>query len=229
MHKFKLKVLVLGMVQTNCYIISNEALKEAIVIDPADNADKIEQYLKSNDLVCKGILLTHGHFDHIMAAKDLALRTNTQIHAHEAEIALLGDCYLNASYDFMNRDFHLAPDIILKDNELLELIGLTIRVIHTPGHTAGGVCYYMEKGLVPASTDLEGKGTLFSGDTLFRESIGRTDLPTGNSSQLVASIKNKLMPLEDEVVVYPGHGSATTIGYERSNNIFLSDSWESDY
>lgn len=229
MSEFKLKVMVLGMVQTNCYIISNEALKEAIVIDPADNADKIEEYLKSNDLVCKGILLTHGHFDHIMAAKEMALNAGAKIYAHEAEVGLLEDGNLNASYNFMNKDFCLTPDVLLKDSDRLELIDLTFQVIHTPGHTAGGVCYYLEETLGPVSSNLKGKGTLFSGDTLFRESIGRTDLPTGNGGQLLASIKNKLMPLEDGVVVYPGHGGPTSIGYERSNNIFLTDSWESDY
>jgi hydroxyacylglutathione hydrolase len=213
MSELTLKTLVLGMVQTNCYIISNEETKEAIVFDPADNADRIEQYLKANDLVCKGILLTHGHFDHILAAAELAVRTGTSIHAHEAEARLLSDPYMNASAQ-IHRECTLKPDILLEDGQSLQLSGYAIKVIHTPGHTAGGVCYYFP-----------GHGTLISGDTLFLESIGRTDLPTGNSRQLIEAINTKLMILEDQVKVYPGHGAPTTIGHERDNNDYLSGSW----
>ncbi len=210
MNEFKLETIVLGMVQTNTYIISDSQLKEAIVFDPADQAEKIEQYLKANDLVCKGILLTHGHFDHILAAAALKEATGAPIHAHEAEAKLLGDAQMNAS-DFIREDCSLVPDILLKDEESIKLAGFTIKVIHTPGHTAGGVCYYFI-----------GHGLLFSGDTLFYEDIGRSDLPTGNHKQLVKSIVDKLMFLEDMVKVYPGHGIPTTIGHERENNIYLS-------
>ena len=216
MSKLTLKTLVLGMVQTNCYIVSNDESKEAIVFDPADNVDRIEQYLKANDLVCKGILLTHGHFDHILAAAELAASTKAPIHAHEAEEKLLEDPHLNASSQ-IRRECALIPDVLLKDDQNLVLAGFTIRVIHTPGHTAGGVCYYFP-----------GQGTLISGDTLFLESIGRTDLPTGNSRLLVDSINTKLMLLEDQVKVYPGHGRPTTIGYERDNNVYLSGNWYND-
>ena len=213
MSELIMKTLVLGMVQTNCYIVSNNETKEAIVFDPAEQADRIEQYLKANDLVCKGILLTHGHFDHILAARELAALTQAPIHAHEAEVKLLGDPQLNASSQ-IRRECSLSPQILLQDGQSLQLAGFIIKVIHTPGHTAGGVCYYFP-----------GHGTLISGDTLFLESIGRTDLPTGNSRQLVESINSKLMSLEDLVKVYPGHGDPTTIGYERENNIYLSGSW----
>jgi hydroxyacylglutathione hydrolase len=211
MSSFKLKTLVLGMVQTNCYIVSNEETGEAIVFDPADDAVKIEQYLKANDLVCKGILLTHGHFDHILAVKDLVSATHAPVYAHEAEAGLLKDANVNAS-SHIRRECTLVPDVLLKDNQILRLAGFVIKVIHTPGHTAGGVCYYFSGHMV-----------LFSGDTLFREDIGRSDLPTGNGRQLVESIQNKLMFLEDQVAVYPGHGASTTIGYERDNNIYLSN------
>ncbi len=212
MSELNLKTLVLGMVQTNCYIVSNDESKEAIVFDPADDADRIEQYLKANDLVCKGILLTHGHFDHILAAEDLAARTKAPIHAHEAEEKLLKEPRLNASSQ-IRRECTLIPEVLLQDGQNIELAGFKIKVIHTPGHTAGGVCYYFQS-----------HGTLISGDTLFLESIGRTDLPTGNSKQLVASINEKLMILEDQVKVYPGHGRPTTIGFERDNNVYLSGS-----
>ncbi|MDF2484966.1 MAG: hypothetical protein K0R46_1134 [Herbinix sp.] len=216
MSELILKTLVLGMVQTNCYIVSNSETKEAIVFDPADHADRIEQYLKANDLVCKGILLTHGHFDHILAAEELAAATQASIYAHEEEAKLLADPHRNASSQ-IHKECSLVPEMLLKDGQVLQLAGFTIKVIHTPGHTAGGVCYYFL-----------GKGTLISGDTLFRDSIGRTDLPTGNGRLLVDSIHDKLMSLEDQVKVYPGHGASTTIGYERDNNIYLSGNWFSE-
>lgn len=211
MSKMEIETMVLGMVQTNCYIICNPETKEAIVIDPADNAGKIEKYLKENDLVCKGILLTHGHFDHIMAASELAAFTHAPICSHEEEKELLKDPNRNAS-SHIHRELSLEPEILLKDQENHIFAGLQFQVIHTPGHTQGGVCYYFADQRV-----------LFSGDTLFFESIGRTDLPTGNYNKLIESIHQKLMKLEDVVEVYPGHGRPTTIGYERGNNPFLND------
>lgn len=214
MSNLEMETLVLGMVQTNCYIISNKDTKEAIVFDPADQAERIEQYLKANDLVCKAILLTHGHFDHILAASALSEKTKAPIHANEAEAGLLADARMNASDQF-RRECSLKPDVLLTDSQVLQIAGFMIKVIHTPGHTAGGACYYFV-----------GQRLLISGDTLFRGDIGRYDLPTGNGKQLVESINNKLMLLEDEVEVYPGHGPSTTIGYERENNIYLSPGWD---
>lgn len=209
MSELVMNKLVLGMVQTNCYIVSNKETKETIVFDPADSAEKIEQYLKANDLVCKAILLTHGHFDHILAASGLAGTTRAKIYAYETEARLLADADLNASAQ-VRAECTLIPEVLLKDQETLHLAGFTIRVIHTPGHTAGGCCYYFID-----------HGILISGDTLFLENIGRSDLPTGNGEVLVNSIINKLMILEDQVFVYPGHGRPTTIGHERENNSYL--------
>lgn len=210
MNELKLETIVLGVVQTNTYIISNLQRREAIVIDPADDAAKLLQYLKANDLVCKGILLTHGHFDHILAAEELRENIQAPIYAHETEARLLGDARMNAS-DFIQKRFGLQPDILLKDEELLTLAGFEIKVLHTPGHTAGGACYYFK--------DYK---TLISGDTLFYEDIGRWDLPTGDHRQLVEGINHKLMCLEDSVKVYPGHGQPTTIGHERQYNNYLT-------
>lgn len=209
MRQYKLNTLVLGMVETNCYILSNVDTKEAIVIDPSDSAPSIIKVLQENDLVCKAILLTHGHFDHIMAASELVAATGAKIYAHEAEAALLADPMLNASKR-LHRECTLAADVCLKDGETLEIAGFTIKVIHTPGHTAGGVCYYL------VDNDI-----MFSGDTLFLEDIGRSDLPTGNGIQLVESIMEKLMPLKDDIIVYPGHDKPTTIGYEREHNMYI--------
>lgn len=207
-----MKTFVLGTVQTNCYIISNKETKEAIVFDPADSAEKIVQYLNENDLVCKGILLTHGHFDHIMAAEELSEKTHASIYAHEAEAELLGNRKLNGGALF-GAKCTLKPDVLLKDQETLTMAGFVIKVLHTPGHTVGGACYYF--------TEYE---TLISGDTLFYECIGRTDLPTGDGKVIVESIREQLMRLDDQVKVYPGHGKATTIGHEREYNYYINSS-----
>lgn len=209
MNKFNLKTIVLGPVQTNCYIISNEDTKEAVVFDPGDFPEKVEQYLKDNDLTCKAILLTHGHFDHILGVHDLVERINGKVYAQENEARLLQEPELNSSAR-VGRPCSLTPDVLLKDQEEISLAGFTIRVIHTPGHTAGGACYYFP--------ELE---ILISGDTLFRGDIGRSDLPTGNGQQLVESIQQKLMILSDNVKVYPGHGAPSIIGYEREYNIYI--------
>lgn len=209
MSKFKLKTIVLGPVQTNCYILNNEDTREALVFDPGDYPEKVEQYLKDNDLTCKAILLTHGHFDHILGVQDLVQKTNVKVYAEENEARLLQDPQINSSAR-VHRPCSLVPDVLLKDQEVITLAGFTIKVIHTPGHTAGGACYYIQ--------DLE---ILISGDTLFRGDIGRSDLPTGNGEQLIESIQQKLMILPDNVKVYPGHGAPSTIGYEREHNIYI--------
>jgi len=207
----RIQTCILGRIRTNCYIITNEETKKAIIIDPADQAQEIEKKLKEQELIPVAILLTHGHFDHIMAASALAHDYNIPIYASEWEKELLADPRLNCS-ETMSRSIALVPNILLKDNEQIALAGMNIKVIHTPGHTAGGVCYYFFDDVV-----------LFSGDTLFFESTGRTDFPTGNAKCLLESIHNKLMALSNEVKVYPGHGVSTTIGYERSNNPYLSE------
>lgn len=208
--KCKIHVSVLGSVNTNCYIVSNQSTKEAIVIDPADRADVIEAYIKEEGLTLKGILLTHGHFDHILAAVELGGHLHAKIYANENEKELLADSNLNFGAN-VGIQYGLEADVLLKDGQKLEMAGFLIKAIHTPGHTGGGTCYYFED-----------EKELFAGDTLFRESIGRTDLPTGNMSTLLASISEKLMNLEDGINVYPGHGSFTTIGYERKNNPYLN-------
>lgn len=205
----KLQSYVLGVVSTNCYIISDENTNEAIIIDPPDQAAAIANMLKEQSLVPVAIILTHGHFDHIMAAGDLAENFHIPIIACEAEKELLADSNINGSR-MIRKDFVLTANQFIKDNDLLTLGGMKIKVIHTPGHTAGGVCYYFEDEKV-----------LISGDTLFLESVGRTDLPTGNSKTLIESIRQKLMVLPDDVVVYPGHGDKTTIGYERTHNPYI--------
>lgn len=209
MGQIEIKSMTLGMVATNCYLIINKETKEALLIDPADNALRISNVIEENVCTLKAILLTHGHFDHIMALNELKKRYNVPVYAHEEEEDVLKQSSLNMS-GMIGQIYTAQADIYVKDGEHLKLAGLDIIVLHTPGHTKGGVCYYLSEEKV-----------LMSGDTLFHCSIGRTDFPTGSMSQLVRSVKEQLFVLPDDVQVYPGHDSVTSIGYEKQYNPFF--------
>lgn len=209
MGQIEIKSMTLGMVATNCYLIINKETKEALFIDPADNALRISNVIEENVCTLKAILLTHGHFDHIMALNELKKRYNVPVYAHEEEEDVLKQSSLNMS-GMIGQIYTTQADIYVKDGEHLKLAGLDIIVLHTPGHTKGGVCYYLPEEKV-----------LMSGDTLFHCSIGRTDFPTGSMSQLVRSVKEQLFVLPDDVQVYPGHDSVTSIGYEKQYNPFF--------
>ena len=209
MGQIEIKSMTFGMVATNCYLIINKETKEALLIDPADNALRISNVIEENVCTLKAILLTHGHFDHIMALNELKKRYNVPVYAHEEEEDVLKQSSLNMS-GMIGQIYTTQADIYVKDGEHLKLAGLDIIVLHTPGHTKGGVCYYLPKEKV-----------LMSGDTLFHCSIGRTDFPTGSMSQLVRSVKEQLFVLPDDVQVYPGHDSVTSIGYEKQYNPFF--------
>ena len=209
MGQIEIKSMTLGMAATNCYLIINKETKEALLIDPADNALRISNVIEENVCTLKAILLTHGHFDHIMALNELKKRYNVPVYAHEEEEDVLKQSSLNMS-GMIGQIYTTQADIYVKDGEHLKLAGLDIIVLHTPGHTKGGVCYYLPE-----------KKVLMSGDTLFHCSIGRTDFPTGSMSQLVRSVKEQLFVLPDDVQVYPGHDSVTSIGYEKQYNPFF--------
>lgn len=200
---------VLGSVATNCYLIVNKETNQALIVDPADMALQIQQMVQKSGACPVAILLTHGHFDHIMAAETIARTYSIPIYAHEAEESILASTSLNLSCMHYN-ELTLKADVLVKDLQVLELAGLTIQVIHTPGHTKGGACYYFPQ-----------IKKLISGDTLFESSIGRTDFPTGSMSQLVRSVREKLFLLDEDVVVLPGHGPETTIGYEKVHNPYV--------
>ncbi len=204
-----LQEMTLGQVQTNCYLIGNEKTKEAVVIDPEDEGAYIAKRLRSLGYELKAILLTHGHFDHITGAEELRNLTGAEIYAYEGEKELLADPKLNCS-SIAGHTVSLIPDKFFKDKDQLEFAGFTFEVLFTPGHTSGSVCFY-----------LKSEGILFSGDTLFQESVGRSDLPTGNGRRLVKSVNERLIPLGEDILVYPGHGEDTTIGYEKRYNYYL--------
>ncbi len=211
----RIDLLNVGAVETNCYIVSNEASGEAFVIDPGDDAGRISSFLQENKLSLCAILLTHGHFDHIMAVNELRCaesgRIGIPVYAGIKESELLSSPMLNCSL-MVGNEYSVEADCLLEDGQTLNIAGFEIKVIHTPGHTRGAVCYY-----IPAEK------CLFSGDTLFRESIGRTDLPTGNSHLLVESLRNRLAVLPEDTEVFPGHGERSAIGYEIRNNFYMRD------
>ena len=205
----KIEQYCVGQVATNCYFIINNETKEMLIVDPGDSAQMLADRIRRENLEPKAVLLTHGHFDHAMAAEELAEMFGIKIYAHEAEKDTLKDPGKNVSLMIGLRDVYHA-DVFVKDEEILELAGMELKVLHTPGHTAGGCCYYLEK-----------EKALFSGDTLLCQSVGRTDFPGGSMSGIVRSIKDKLMVLPDEVKVYPGHMDRTSIGAERAHNPYL--------
>ncbi len=199
-------VLTVGPVQTNCYLVSAAGSRECVVIDPGDEAGKIYEYITKKGLECKGILLTHGHFDHITGVAELVSLTGAKTYAYEGEKELMMDARLNGG-SMIGIQVAIEPEVLLRDNQILEIAGLEFKVIYTPGHTSGGCCFYHEEDKC-----------LFAGDTIFMESVGRTDLPTGNGRQLLESVREKVLALPEDVRIYPGHGPETTVGYEKQNN-----------
>lgn len=209
MSDIKIGRAVLGSVQTNCYFVYKEEKKEAVVFDPADDGAGLFKAFKDMGLTVVGICLTHGHYDHIFGVAKLRQLSHCEIYASELEEELLGNEELNCSA-MTGRIATVTADHLLRDGAVFELGGIEFKLISTPGHTAGSCCYYVEEASM-----------LISGDTLFQQSVGRSDLPTGSGRALIESIENKLMVLPDETTVYPGHGEATTISDEKKYNPFL--------
>ena len=215
--------VVLGMCATNCYAVfdggvktpggyaDDGQIKDAIIVDPAADAARIENMAVHYGVRPVAVLLTHGHFDHMSAADDIRKRYNIKVYAGVSERAVMTDADSNLSMPFTGSSMTFEADEYFKPGDELMLAGFRIRTIAVPGHTIGSVCYYFEDNKV-----------LFSGDTLFAGSVGRSDFPTGNAGQLKRAIEAELMILPDDVMVFPGHGESTTIGYERVNNPFIA-------
>lgn len=209
MGKLKIGRLMLGICQTNCYFVYREDTNDVIFFDPADKGDYIYETLREKGFQVKGILLTHAHFDHIWGVNRLQELSGAPLYAYEEERALCEDAVKNVS-DQVGRPCTVKPDRYLKNQEEITIAEMTCRVIATPGHTIGSCCYYFEE-----------EGILIAGDTLFQESVGRTDLATGSMGALTRSVKERLFLLPDETKVYPGHGDSTTIGHEKKYNPFV--------
>ncbi|WP_138264420.1 MBL fold metallo-hydrolase [[Clostridium] hylemonae] len=205
----KVEKFVTGIISTNCYLAVNEETRQTAVIDPAACPSYLMGHIKSEGLKIEAVLLTHGHFDHIMGLDGFLKEYDVPVYLHRDDEQLIKDPGLNQSGIYTS-GYTFGSATYIEDNETLKTAGFEFKVLHTPGHTPGGVCYYAEAEKV-----------LFSGDTLFQSSVGRTDFPLGSMSDLVRGIREKLMVLPDDVLVYPGHMGETTIGYEKSHNPFL--------
>ena len=209
MKKLELQKCIVGSVSTNCYLLKNKETGEMLIIDPGDNAGKIEQKILEMQGKPMAILLTHGHFDHILAAEEIKKKYNIPIYADQKEEKTLQDARINLTA-YQGNGYTLKADVYLTDLQVEELAGFSVQMIETPGHTAGSCCYY-----------LKDEDVLFSGDTVFCGSVGRTDFPGSSSAAIVNSLHRLLDALPDETEVYPGHDVSTTIGYEKRYNPFV--------
>jgi len=204
----QVRSLPVGPLLTNCFVVWDEPSKQAMIIDPGGDADRILGLVQAEGLTVCLLVNTHGHADHILANSRLREQTGAPLCIHELDAPMLTDSMANLSA-WAGLPYRAAPpDRLLREGDELAVGALTFRVLHTPGHTPGGI-------------SLVGPGCVFSGDCLFEGSIGRTDFPGGNHRLLIQSIREKLLALPDDTVVYSGHGPQTTIGQERATNPFL--------
>lgn len=209
MAPLRVEQYVVGPVQTNCYFAINDETKEVLIVDPGASGKRLAEIIETEKLNPVAILLTHGHFNHAGAAAELAEHFHIEIYAEEHERETLENPTLNLS-GWEGKETVYHADKYLKDEQEIDLAGFHIRVLFTPGHTVGGCCY-----LFPY------QNAVFAGDTLFAQSVGRTDFPKGSAAQLIRAIEEKLLVLPDEVTVYTGHNEITTIGTERMYNPYL--------
>ena len=204
------ETLPVGLLKCNCSIFGDEQSREAIVIDPGDNIDAILAVLEKHSLRVKAIMITHAHIDHIGGAAKLKAATGAPVLMNAGDQELYDHLDVQASWLGMEAPSRTEIDSAIQDSDTLTLGPAEFRVLDTPGHTQGSISIW-----IPA------ENKLIAGDTLFRDSIGRTDLPGGNSRQILRSIEDKLLPLPEETIVIPGHGPNTTIGREKERNPFL--------
>lgn len=209
-----IKTFIVSEMETNGYVVFDEKTLDGIIIDPGDSAEQFIEFIKSEKINVKYIALTHSHFDHIGGVNEIKKAVGADVIMCEGEEIISENSAnnLSALYDY---PYTVKADRILKDGEEISFGNISAKIIKTPGHTPGGCCYYFK--------DVD---VLFSGDTLFYGSIGRTDFPNGSLEDLIRAIKDKLMVLPDNTVVYCGHGPKTRIGFEKKNNPYLSEEFE---
>ena len=206
------EILPVGPLQCNCSIFGDEETREALVVDPGDDVERILEIAGGHGLTVKTVVITHAHIDHIGGARKLKQATGAAVYMHPDDDGLNKMMHVQAAWLGIQPPEPVSIDAPARDGDALALGAARFHVLHTPGHSPGSISLWLPR-----------EGKLLSGDTLFRESIGRTDLPGGDGRQILRSIRDKLLPLPDETLVFPGHGESTTIGREKQYNYFLRD------
>jgi hydroxyacylglutathione hydrolase len=204
------EIIVVGPLAVNCFLLGDEASREGIVVDPGGDGEKVLAAVQRHGLTVSRVINTHGHFDHVGANRQVLAATGAEFLIHREDAPFLSRAADVAVAYGLSTENSPPPDRFLEDGMVIGLGSIEITVLHTPGHTPGGCCLY-----------IEGEGKVITGDTLFAEGVGRTDFPGSSHEALMTSIRTRLMTLPDAVVAYPGHGPATTIGHERRYNPYL--------
>jgi glyoxylase-like metal-dependent hydrolase (beta-lactamase superfamily II) len=203
------EAMAVGSYMSNCYIVGSDKTKEAAIIDPGADFNRIDSKITELGLILKMIMLTHAHGDHIGAVKELKEKYNIPVYIHEDDADALADSSINLTKVLFRKDLSVNPDVKLHDGDVIHLSDLQLEIIHTPGHTPGGIC-------------IKVGNIMMTGDTLFNRSIGRTDFPGGSFEDIISSIKNKIFKYDDDTIIYPGHNSPTTIKAEKQGNPFVN-------
>lgn len=204
-----IKKLVVGPLQENCFIVGDKKTKQAIVIDPGDEPDRILDEIKDSGLEISAVILTHAHFDHIGAAGDIKKATGVKILMHREDVESYALAKDQAAFWGFDMDDIPEPDGFVDEGQEIKAGDLSFKVMHTPGHSKGGICLY-------------GEGAVFTGDTIFQGSVGRTDFPGGSIEDLRKSFK-RLLDLPDDTKIFPGHGPDTAVGREKKENFFVNE------
>ena len=222
------EILPVGMLQCNCHIVGDPKTREAIVIDPGDDAGKILDVIERHRLKVTAIAVTHTHIDHVIGLSRVHDATGAPVYVHADDLGLYRMLDVQASWLGWKTPEQVKIDQLMREGDVIRWGRCEAQILHTPGHTPGSICLYMPADMPSAPTEetaaksaRRGTGQLFAGDTLFAGSIGRTDLWGGSFPEILRSLKGKLLELPDDTIVYPGHGEATTIGEERATNPFL--------
>ena len=223
------EILPVGMLQCNCHIVGDPQTREAIVIDPGDDAGRILEVIERHHLKVTAIVVTHTHIDHVVGLRRVQEATGAPVYLHADDLGLYRMLDMQASWLGWKTPEQAHVDQLVREGDVIRWGRCEAQILHTPGHTPGSICLYMPSDMPEAPANASaakssqrGTGRLFAGDTLFAGSIGRTDLWGGSFAGIISSLKGKLLELPDDTIVYPGHGETTTIGKERATNPFLA-------